>query len=219
MNLYERDLLPLDDILDCVGFSESTFWRVLKLWRETGLVKKETFGIRGRPRLLHHDDVQYLIRLVHHRPSWFLDELLDLLEDNRFISVHFTTIHRELVRAGMSRKKLRRIAKERNENVHANFIRRMAQYEPDQLGFLDETSKDERTVMRRNGWAKRGRRAEMQGIFVRGRRLSAEGLLTTDGMLATLIVEGSMTRQKYLEFLELTVVRVNALICILYAAF
>ena len=55
INLYGRDLLPPDDILDYVGFSDSTFCRVWKLWWETGRVKKDTFGIR---RLLHHDDVQ-----------------------------------------------------------------------------------------------------------------------------------------------------------------
>jgi len=35
-----------------------------------------------------------------------------------------------------------------------------------------------------------------------------EGLLTTDGMVAGLVVEGSVTREKYLEFLELMVVSV-----------
>ena len=93
MSLYERGLLPLEDILACVGFSESTFWRTLKLWRETGDVIRVTYGLPGRPRTMHFDDVNYLIELVKHRPTWFLDELLDLLEANQFIAVHYTTIH------------------------------------------------------------------------------------------------------------------------------
>jgi len=48
----------------------------------------------------------------------------------------------------------------------------------------------------------------MKGVFVWGRRLSAEGLLTVDGMIASLVVEGSMTRDKYLEFLEFAVVSI-----------
>ncbi|KAJ7690878.1 Homeodomain-like protein [Mycena rosella] len=111
INLYEQGHLSLKDILSCVGFSRSTFFRVLKLWRTTGDVvrpRKRT----GRPRLLHHDDVDYLVRLVQHQPDWFLDELLNLLKHNRFISVHYTTIHRELERAGMSTKKLKEIAEE-----------------------------------------------------------------------------------------------------------
>ncbi|KAJ8583201.1 hypothetical protein M405DRAFT_702418, partial [Rhizopogon salebrosus TDB-379] len=115
INLHEHQHLPLEDILACVGFSKSTFWRILRLWRETGDVIQHTHGVCGRPRILHCDDVSYLIRLVHHCPEWFLDELLRLLDTNRFISVHYTTIHRELEHVGVSLKKLKRIAKERNE--------------------------------------------------------------------------------------------------------
>ena len=109
--------------------------------RETGDVVRHNYGAAGRPRTLHFDDVHYLVWLINHCPDWFLDELLDLLDHNRFISVHYTTIHRELARAGMSLKKLKKIARERNEDCRADFIRRMAQYEPEELGFIDETLK------------------------------------------------------------------------------
>jgi hypothetical protein len=61
----------------------------------------------GRPRILQCNDVLYLIRLVRHRLEWSLDELLvlHLLDTNRFISVHYATIHRELERVGVSLKK------------------------------------------------------------------------------------------------------------------
>ncbi|KAI0037408.1 hypothetical protein FA95DRAFT_1467466, partial [Auriscalpium vulgare] len=71
---------------------------------------------------------------------------------------------------------------------------------------LDETSKDERTIIRRKGRARKGCRAAMKGVFVRGRRVTAEGFLTVDGMVASYVTEGSMNREKFLEFLELTVV-------------
>ena len=123
VRLYERQLLSLDDILDCCGFSERTFYRILKLWRETGDVINARQSLRGRLRLLDHDDIQYLLQLIHQNPDYFLDELLYLLETNRFISTHYVTIHRELERAGVSLKKLKRIAKERNEPRRADFIR------------------------------------------------------------------------------------------------
>ena len=74
-----------------------------------------------------------------------------LLQTNRFIAVHFMTVQRELVRAGISSKKIKKIASERNENLRADYVARMAQYTPDQLGFLDEVSKDERTSFRARG--------------------------------------------------------------------
>ncbi|KAF7336106.1 Transposase domain-containing protein [Mycena venus] len=202
MNLFERDILPLSEILDIVGFSESTFWRVRKLWRETGWVEKPKSSTSGRRRLLHRDDIDYILRLVNLRPDYFLDELLTMLEHNRFISVHFTTIFRELQRLGVSRKKLKKIAAERNERVRMDFVRRMAEYPAEYLGFLDETSKNERTLSRGYGRAKKGRRAKMKQKFVRGTRLTATGLLTLDGIIANKVVEGSMKREDYLEFIE-----------------
>jgi transposase len=199
--------MSLSDILECIGFSRRTFYHVVKLYRDTGDVVKAPSNRRGRPRNLLFEDVQYLIALVHHRPDWFLDELLGLMEHNRFISVHFTTIHRELVHAGISLKKLKKIAKERNEDLRADFIRQMAQYAPEELCFLDEVHKDERTLIRRRGRARKGKRAVMQGVFVRGRRVSAEGCLTVDGMVAGTVVEGSMTSDKFLYYLEHSVVR------------
>ena len=82
----------------------------------------------------------------------------------------------------------------------------MGQYSAKEIGFLDEFSKDERTTQRHRGRAKKGRRACMRGVFVHRRRVSGEGLLTLDGIVASTVVEGSMTREKFLYFLEHTVV-------------
>jgi hypothetical protein len=45
----------------------------------------------------------------------------------------------------MSCKKLKIIAKEHNEPLQNDYMRHMAQYSPGQLGFLDETSKNDKT--------------------------------------------------------------------------
>lgn len=206
IRLYEANALPLAAILDYMRISRATFYRIYAIWLETGDVVRPINGRRGRPRILHFSDVDYLKGLIQHRPDWFLDELLYLLETNRFVSLHYTTIHRELVRAGVSSKKIKKIASERNEAVRADFVGRMAQYAPEQLGFLDEVSKDERTPFRNCGRSFKGIRAVQKGVFVRGRRFSAEGLLSLDGMISCTVVEGSMTRARFLEYLEQSVV-------------
>jgi transposase len=208
VKLYEGGFLALDDILDCVGFSKRTFERIHALWVATGDVVKHQFGppTQGRPRSLNFDDVDYLIRLIQQRPDWFLDELLNLLTTNRFISVHYGTVYRTLVRAGVSLKKLKKIASERDEDRRNAFINHIGMYEPEELGFLDETSKNEKTAARTRGRARKGRRAIMKQRFVRGQRLSATGLLTIDGIVVSKVVEGSMTRDLYLNFLEYEVV-------------
>ena len=80
-------------------------------------------------------------------------------------------------------------------------------YDPEELGFLDETSKNEKTAARSRGRAQKGQRAVMQQRFIRGHRLSATALLTVNGISVTRVVEGSMTRAMYLNFLEHEVVR------------
>ncbi|KAG1794192.1 Homeodomain-like protein, partial [Suillus plorans] len=118
IRLHEQGILRLRDILDCVGFSRRTFYRIKKLHDETGNVVKPTRSeYLGRPRTLNFEDLQYLLELVYHRPDWFLDKLTALMKRNHFVAMHYTTIHRELVRAGVSLKKLRKIASERNEDL------------------------------------------------------------------------------------------------------
>ncbi|KAG2064812.1 hypothetical protein BDR04DRAFT_1234870 [Suillus decipiens] len=122
IHLSEHNLLSLQDILDCCGFSEWTWYRIMKLWRDTGDVINQPRTGRGRVRHLDREDIDYLLQLVRDNPDYFLDELVDLTQTNRFISVHFTTIFNELDRASMSHKKPKRIASERNEELRAAFI-------------------------------------------------------------------------------------------------
>jgi hypothetical protein len=148
---------------------------------------------------------------ILHSPRSFafsntFNELFHLLKHNRYISVHFTTIFRELEHLGMSRKKLRQIASERNENLRLDFVRRMAEYPANYLGFLDETSKNDWTLSRGYGRAKKGSRAPKKEKFVRGTRLTATGLLTVDGIVANRVVEWSMKQADYLDFIEHEVV-------------
>jgi transposase len=207
IRLYERELLELEEIQDCCGFSRRTWYRVLKLWRETGDVAIcRNSDEQGRRRILDREDLNYLLQLIRDNPDYFLDELLHLLKTNRFISVHYTTIFRELEHLRMSHKKLKKIALERDELRRADFFTRMAQYQPDELCFIDEMSRDARAIGRRYGRSQRNFYAPKKQPFIRGRRTTTCSCLTLAGISATTVVEGSMTRQLFLEFLEQKVV-------------
>jgi len=208
LRLHQHGAMPLSDILQCLGISRMTFFRVQKIFCETGDVVKPQSAYRGRLRIQNHADVHYLIELIQHRPDWFLNELQGLLERNRFISVHYTTIHRELLRAGISLKKFRKVASERNEDLRADFIRQMARYEPEELIFIDKASKDERTPVRRYGHGPRSEQASIIGPFVHGKRLSAVAAMSTDGVIAGKVVLGSFDQVRYIEFIELFVVSI-----------
>ena len=53
VRIYENGLMDLDDILDCLDMSESTFFRALRLHRATGNVEHPKSTMRGRPRRLN----------------------------------------------------------------------------------------------------------------------------------------------------------------------
>ncbi|KIK19398.1 hypothetical protein PISMIDRAFT_107571, partial [Pisolithus microcarpus 441] len=108
------------------------------------------------PRLLNCEDTEYLLQLIRQKPDYFLNELLHLLQTNCFISIHFSVIHNELEHAGMSRKKLKSVAIERNDELQAKFVAWMAQYDPANLGFIDEVLKDKRMLSRHYGCSREG---------------------------------------------------------------
>jgi transposase len=78
IRLYERDLLDLEDILDICGFSRSTWFRILKLWNQTGDVVRKPTQRTGQARHLDKEDLDYLLELIHVNPDYFLDEFLSL---------------------------------------------------------------------------------------------------------------------------------------------
>ena len=214
IRLWEANLLDLRDILNCCNFSRATFYRIKKLWHETGDVVSHR-NIQ-HSHLLDATDIQYLNELIEENPDYFLDELLRLLKTNRFISVHYTTIHNQLLCSGVSHKKLQRIASEWDEGKRANFIARIAQYAPHELGFIDEVSKDERSIGRRYGRSRCGRRARKSQPFVRGRRTSTVGCLTLEGFVSGTSVEGSFTKVTFLDWLEHSLVSFSFFFCISY---
>ena len=181
IRLYEGDILELHDILDCLRISQRTFLRIWKLWNETGDIVNRNIGARGRPQIFAYEDIKYLCRVIHHRPDWFLDELDFLLCTNRFIAAHYTTIHWELLRAGITPKKLKKVASEPNENIHVDFIRCMAPYNPEQLSFLDEMLKDECITGRRRGQLRKGTRAVQKGGFCERKKVFCRGVTNSGG--------------------------------------
>ncbi|CAG8503206.1 16314_t:CDS:1, partial [Racocetra fulgida] len=75
-----------------------------------------------------------------------------------------------------------------------------AQYQPEQLIFLDESAKDERTITRGYGYSEIDIRARKKVIFVRGVRYTVCPALTLQGIIAADIVEGNYTKQKFKDF-------------------
>lgn len=203
-----------DDILELVDFSESTLRRTLKQYQEIGTVTRKKPFIVGRPRELHREDVNYLLSLAHHSPQKFLDEYQALLYQNRAIHISLSTIHRTFEREGISYKRIAKNAAERDPWARADFVRRVGLYPIEYLVFVDETSKDERTYFRNYGRSLKNMPCEVAAPFIRGHRFSLLPAMDMDGIFAYKVVEGSFTRDLFMEFLREHVVRtLRSLLC------
>lgn len=135
IRLYEGDILVLPDILDCLRISQRTFFRIWKLWNETGNVVNGDIGACGHPQVLAYEDIEYLCCVICHQPDWFLDELDFLLCNNHFIAAYYTMVHQELLRAGITAKKLKKLTLECNENVCVDYIQCMGHMTLSSLAF------------------------------------------------------------------------------------
>ncbi|KAF5366057.1 hypothetical protein D9758_006607 [Tetrapyrgos nigripes] len=105
--------------------------------------------------------------------------------------------------AGISLKRVQRIAKEQSPKKVAEFICRAAEFCPTQLVSIDEMSKDDRTYARLFGRGPVGARVENLVPFVQKRRLSLLAAVALDeGIIASQVIEGSYTHDEFLQFLE-----------------
>jgi len=73
-------------------------------------------------------------------------------------------------------------------------------YTPNQLIFLDESAKDERSLSRLYGYSLRNTPAQKKVVFVRGKRYTILPALTLDGFVAIDIFEGSCDKKKFVDF-------------------
>jgi hypothetical protein len=73
-------------------------------------------------------------------------------------------------------------------------------YVPEQLIFLDESAKDERTLSRLYGYSTTYTRARKNVVFVRGKWYTILPALTLDGFIALDIMEGSCDKKRFTDF-------------------
>jgi hypothetical protein len=78
--------------------------------------------------------------------------------------------------------------------------------DPAMLMFTDKTAKDERTSGRRSGWSRVGTQCVQWRCFVQGQRYSILPVLTLDGLITWDIIEGSVTSERFVQFLRENVV-------------
>lgn len=78
-----------------------------------------------------------------------------------------STNSRTLEREGYSYKKVKKVAIERSPSSRADFVVRIADYGVEQLVWIDESFKDDRTCIKSHGYSRRDQDAVVAAVHAR----------------------------------------------------
>lgn len=195
------------EIAELARCSESTVWEVLRLHHEYGQVSSPYGKGRGRSRALDTTDIEYISSLLLANPSLYLDELQEQLANARNVDASIATLSRTLRRITISNKSVSNKAAERNELLRATWQAEYGDIPAEYFVWLDESSVDDRTNQRIRGWAGTGRACVRRATFIRGQRYSVLPAFCSEGIIALDIFEGSVTKERFLHFLQAELVR------------
>jgi len=93
-----------------------------------------------------------------------------------------------------------------------------SEYQAEQLIFLDESAKDERTLTRHYGYSYRNQIASQKVVFLRGVRYTILPALILDGFIACDIMKGSCSKERFCSFILTQVVSIfffNFRVCVM----
>lgn len=158
--------------------------------------------IQGRLKLLNANQMHDLFTLLEESPDLYLDEIQTWIAVHHDLLISISALQVNIADAGITYKLLRRAAAERDDAERGAWRAYMtANFHSSQLVFIDESSKDERTIYCHYGRAPSGQRAVIEANFVRGDRWSVVPALTVDGYLAVRVVPGSVDGAEFFDFI------------------
>jgi hypothetical protein len=110
-----------------------------------------------------------LYTLLQEAPEMYLSEIQDWIALAFEVHISRAALHQNICNAGITFKLLRRAAAERDEDLRQEWkLEVNAHFMASQMVFIDETSKDERTIYQHYGRSIAGTRATISANFVRG---------------------------------------------------
>mmetsp|Transcript_44820 Transcript_44820/g.103511 ORF Transcript_44820/g.103511 Transcript_44820/m.103511 type:complete len:140 (+) Transcript_44820:689-1108(+) len=130
---------------------------------------------------------QAMLEIVDENPWLYLSDISDEMY-LRFPEVRFGReyLHGALHAAGISLKKMQKVARGRDEVKRAAYWHQInsCALDPSWLLFADETAMDGRTIRRKHGWGAVGQRVSVIEVMHRGKMISVLAFFTTEGFVS-----------------------------------
>ena len=182
-----------------------TVHNVLRRFQATGELEP-TKSDRSNTRKLSNNQELLLVGLFLDNPGLYLGEVCREVADITGTQISPSTVCRILRRHGFSRKKIQQVALQRSAIARAKFMADMQFFHIDQIVWLDETGCDRRDQIRKYGYSLRGERPVYHRLLHRGNRISATTAMSTDGIVALELFQGTLNGDRYLNFLRGTLI-------------
>ena len=190
----------MDEIANLLDMSSKSIERWQDNYETHGHVNPPTF-LRGRRPILSINVLEELHELILESPGLYLDEIGIWLALYHDVQISTTALHDNLRELGLTRKIMRRAAGERDHELRAEWMYDILNtYTAEQMVILDESSKDDRTLIRKYGRALSGIDPVLTVSLDRGIRYSILPALTLDGYIAIRAVEGSINGEEFFDF-------------------
>lgn len=197
----------MEEIVQALAVSAKSIGRWADNYTEQDRVDPPSV-LRGRPRILNTKVLDELTDLIKEMPSLYLDELAEWLAIYHDQPISTSALHNNLVELGLTHKLLHKTAAERDEVARTQWIHDVtSHYTAAQMVFIDESSKDNRTLVRHYGRAPSGEDPVEVVRFDRGERWSILPALTLEGYIALRVVPGSVNGMELYDFIVNDLVR------------
>ena len=186
-----KTTLEISQLAQC---SEQTVYEVLQLHRDYSQITNPFACSRGCPCILDNGDVKYIYALLWANPMLYLDELQEQLLFAWDRDVSLATLSCTIRQLAMTHKQISKMAIERNELLWATWQAKYRDIPAEYFVSLDESSIDDKTNQRNQGWADLGHACVRRVTFIRGQHYSVLPALTSDGFIALDIFEGLVNK-------------------------
>ena len=200
--IYQRIGMTLtyNRIASNLNISTATCQRIYMKFVQTGTIDPVKSTERRDLRRLDEHQELHVIGMILNEPSMYLGELCQQIQSDTGLEVSPATVCRLLKRYGMTRKKIRQVAKQRCYSLRGAFMAQSFMFSRNMFVWVDETGADSRDHIRKYGYAFQGMTPESKRLLVRGKRTNAVVGLTSSGIIASKIAQTTMNGETFFDF-------------------
>ncbi|KJA25913.1 hypothetical protein HYPSUDRAFT_133934 [Hypholoma sublateritium FD-334 SS-4] len=162
-------------ITESLSISRASIYRWRQIFEETQSVNRPPSAPMGRPRAIIRAVMTAIVEVYNNKADAYLDELVWWLAVHHDLPISRSALQKNLVSVGLTHKLLHKIARERDEEVRAEF----------------------RAVIHEHS---NGEHADFVDNFVRGERYSMVAAITVEGYVSTRVIPGSFNAAEFYDY-------------------